>query len=192
MRISGILKSEVWPQFLTSLPFSWGASRTGLVLWSALEKLSLAGGERTCRLATGLCSFSALGFEQEGLREAATQLWWRAHTAQERRASSQVPGQRVENSLTRPQRLSILPMGWFCSSPVSAFLPDLLCFPGFEDCVVCIHCILIWQERDIKCPQQLWRSGSIKEWSVGQADPFFPVRWIFWLPGCFSHGVQIH
>lgn len=25
----------------------------------------------------------------------------------------------------------------------STFLPDLLCFPGFEDAVVCIHCILI-------------------------------------------------
>ena len=40
----------------------------------------------------------------------------------------------------------------------STFLPDLLSFPGFEDGVVCIHCILIWQEGNIECPQQLWRS----------------------------------
>lgn len=30
---------------------------------SALEKLSLAGGERTWKLTARLCSFSALGFE---------------------------------------------------------------------------------------------------------------------------------
>lgn len=74
----------------------------------------------------------------------------------------------------------------------STFLPDLLCFPGFEDGVVCIHCILIWQEGNIECPQQLWRSRSIKEWSVGQGDPFFSIGRIFRLPGCLSHGVQIH
>lgn len=55
----------------------------------------------------------------------------------------------------------------------SAFLPDLLCFPGFEDCVVCIHCILIWQERDIKCPQQLWRS---EKQGGGRKGEFYHLR----------------
>lgn len=40
----------------------------------------------------------------------------------------------------------------------STLLPDLLCFPGLEDGVVCILCVLIWQEGDVECPQQLWRS----------------------------------
>lgn len=40
----------------------------------------------------------------------------------------------------------------------STFLPDLLCFPGFEDGIVCICCILIGQEGDIECPQQPRRS----------------------------------
>jgi hypothetical protein len=40
----------------------------------------------------------------------------------------------------------------------STFLPDLLCFPRLKDGVICIHCILIWQEGDIECPKQLWRS----------------------------------
>ena len=72
-----------------------------LVLWTALEKLSLAGGERTCRLATRLCSFSALGFEWEGLPGAARELGWGSSPGP-REASSWTPGQSVENSSTLP------------------------------------------------------------------------------------------
>lgn len=34
--------------------------------------------KRTGRLVTRLCSFSELGFEQEGLLGAAKQFWWRS------------------------------------------------------------------------------------------------------------------
>ena len=72
-----------------------------LVLWSALEKLSLAGGERTCMLATRLCSFSALGFAWEGLLGASRELGWRSSPGPGE-ASPWIPGQSVENSSTLP------------------------------------------------------------------------------------------
>lgn len=40
----------------------------------------------------------------------------------------------------------------------STFLPGGLRSPGFEDGIVRIHRILIWQEGDVKGPQQLWRA----------------------------------
>ena len=82
-----------------------------LVLWSALEKLSLAGGERTCRLATRLCSFSALGFEWEGLLGAPRELGWRSPPGP-REASPRTPGQSVENSSTLPSHPRIFSSSW--------------------------------------------------------------------------------
>lgn len=56
---------------------------------------------RTCRLATRLCSLSALGFEQESLLGAARELWWRSSHGP-REASSRVPGRSAENYSTQP------------------------------------------------------------------------------------------
>lgn len=106
------------------------------------RSLVLLEAKRTCRVATGLCSFSVLGFEQEGLLGAATQLWWEAHMDQERIASSRLPGQKVENSLTQPSS-----SGTFSSSRELVLLFSGLLNNWTEEkqweveCYIYLHCL---------------------------------------------------
>lgn len=90
--------------------------------------------------------------------------------------SKSLPGKSLLVNLTRTifqkgnwrwlRQLSKSVSRCFCCPGVllaSHFFPGLLQPPGFQDSVVCIPGVLLWEEGDVECTQQLWGPETRKE-----------------------------
>lgn len=168
-----------------------------LVLWSALEKLSLAGGERTCRLATRLCSFSALGFEWEGLLGAPRELGWRSPPGP-REASPRTPGQSVENSSTLPSHPRIFSSSWKLVLLFSGLVNNRTEEKQWDaeqriclDCRACLHLAVqgAHAEQTQARSERDWLTGPKHPDSSIRVTRLYYTRYKRWLGGCPVSGI---